>query len=42
MAFDMKEETLRHQNGWKGFVIFCTLGSIGVIVVLALMAATLL
>lgn len=42
MAFDMREETLRHQAGWKGFVIFCTLGSLGVILVLAIMAATLL
>lgn len=42
MAFDMKEETLRHEAGWNGFVMFCTLGTIGVILVLAIMAATLL
>ena len=42
MAFDMREETLRHQAGWKGFVIFCTLGTIGVLLVLVIMALTLL
>lgn len=42
MAFDMTEETERHQAGWNGFCVFLSLGSVGVILVLAIMALTLL
>ncbi len=42
MAFNLEQENARHAASWRGFVIFATVSSIAVAIVLALMAAALL
>lgn len=42
MPFDMRRETPRHQAGWRAFVTFLMLSSLGIIVVLGILALTLL
>ena len=42
MAFNLEQENARHAASWRGFVVFATVSSIAVAIVLALMAAALL
>ncbi len=42
MAFNLEQENARHAAGWRGFVVFTTVSTISVAVVLLLMGATLL
>jgi hypothetical protein len=42
MAFDIQHETRVHQASWQGFVRLTTISTVGIIVLLGLMAATLL
>lgn len=42
MGFDIETEERRHQDGWKGFVLFTVLSAGAVTAALLLMAAFLL
>lgn len=42
MAFDIETETRVHQAGWQSFVRLTTVASVGIIILLGLMALTLL
>lgn len=42
MPVDMREETLRHQANWRGFVTFLGAAAVGIVIVLGALALTLL
>lgn len=42
MAFNLEEQNRRHQAEWNGFALFLGLSTVGVILVLAILALTLL
>ena len=42
MAFDLEHENERHAASWRGFVVFATVSSVAVAIMLMIMAAVLL